>query len=173
MRAWLVLGLMMSTAARAQAQNFEALFDEEGRWAEVQTQLPSYPKSEDYLPFKVNAIASFDFFIDGKSISVGGDGVVRYSLIAQSAAGVLNISYEGIRCSGGQFRLYALGRSDATWSRARNSQWKDITGDRNNAQRSVLYTDFFCPAHGIIESSDEGVQGLKRGGNRRANTLGR
>ena len=173
MRAWLVLGLMISTAVRAQAQNFEALFDEERRWAEVQTQLPPHPKPENYLPFQVNATASFVFFVDGKSISIGGDGVVRYTLIAQSPAGVLNISFEGMRCSGGQFRLYAFGRSDNTWSKARNSRWQDITGERNNAQRAALFTDFFCPARSIIGSSDEAAQALRRGGHPRASTLGR
>ena len=173
MRAWLALGLTLPLAVWAQAQNFEALFDEEGRWVEVQTQLPPYPKPEHYLPFKVNATASFDFFVDAKSLSVGADGVVRYSQIAQSPAGALNVSFEGIRCSGAQYRIYALGRSDTTWSKARNSQWKDITGDRNNVQRAVLYTDFFCPARSIIGSSDEGAQALKRGGHSRANTLGR
>ena len=170
MRAWFVLGLMLPLPVCAQVPNFDANFDDVDRWSQAQSHLPPYPKPADYLPFKVSATATFDFFVDAKSISVGTDGVVRYSLIAKSPEGVLNISFEGIRCADRQFRIYALGRSDDAWSRARNSRWHALPDDTRNAQRAMLYGDFFCPAFGIIGSAEEGVRALKSGRHPRANS---
>ncbi len=172
MRAWLALGLMLPIATWAQTRSFERNVNDDGRWSEVQAPLPQYPKAENYLPLKVSASTPFDFFVDAKSVSVGKDGVVRYSLIAKSASGALNLSFEGIRCSERQYRIYALGRSDNTWSEARGSRWQPIPADARNAQRAVLYSVFFCPARSIIATPEEGLQALRNGGHPRANFSG-
>lgn len=163
MRAWLALALMLPLAAWAQMSSSEGTYGDDGRRGEVQEPLPEYPKQENYLPLQVSATTPFAFFVDAKSVSVGKDGVVRYSLIARSADGVLNVSFEGIRCSARQFRVFAFGRSDNTWSETRISRWQPIPADPRNAQRAVLYGDYFCPAGGIIGSADEGVRALRRG----------
>lgn len=164
MRAWLALGLVLPFAAWAQSHNFDAAFDDDSRWVEVQSQLPPYPKPENYLPFKVNAVTPFDFFVDAKSVSIGNDGVVRYSLIAKSTGGALNISFEGMRCSGRQYRVYAFGRSDNTWSKARSSRWQPLSQDAGDVQRAMLYSDFFCPGDNIVATAERGLQALKNGG---------
>jgi len=170
MRACLALILMLPIAAGAQ------LFgsDERGGERERQTgpeapvTLPQFPRQEDYLPFEVSATTPFDFFVDAKSISVSANRVVRYTVIAKSAGGALNISFEGLRCADNQFRVYALGRADKTWSELRNSRWEAIRGEARNAQRAVLYTDYFCPTTRDITSAEEGVRALKNGANPRA-----
>jgi len=164
MRAWLALALVLPVAAWAQASNFDAIFDDDSRWEAVQSQLPPYPKPEHYLPFTVNAVTSFDFFVDAKSVSIGNDGVVRFSLIAKSPSGALNISFEGIRCTGRQYRVYAFGRSDNSWSRARNSRWQPLLQNSDNVQRAVLYGSFFCPDGIIIATPEKGLQALRNGG---------
>ena len=163
MRGWLVLGLMLPIAAWAQARGLEGSSENPGRWEEAQAPLPEFPKPENYLPFSVSATTAFDFYVDAKSVSVGKDGVVRYSLIAKSSDGALNVSFEGIRCADGKFRIYAFGRSDKTWFEARSAVWQAMPADSRNTQRTVLYSMFFCPARDIIESADEGVQALRAG----------
>ena len=116
----------------------------------------------------MSATTPFVFFVDAKSISVDTDGVVRYSVIAKSSDGGLNISFEGMRCADGQFRVYAFGRADNTWSEARNSKWEPIRVDQRNAQRAVLYSEYFCPVTGNIATSEEGLRALQKGGNPRA-----
>ncbi|MFH1603827.1 MAG: CNP1-like family protein [Pseudomonadota bacterium] len=166
MRAWFALGMGMALplVTWAQVQNFDAAFDDGSRWVEVRSQLPPYPKPENYLPFKVDAVTSFDFFVDAKSVSVDNDGVVRYSLIAKSTSGVLNISFEGMRCSGRQYRVYAFGRSDNSWSRARSSRWQSLPQDASNPQRAMLYDDYFCPEGSSIATAERGLQALRKGG---------
>ena len=82
----------------AQQQKFEYEFDHERPWVELQAQLPSYPKPEDLLQFDAGPASSNLHYVDGSSISVGEDGVVRFSLVVKSPAGAKNVSYEGIRC---------------------------------------------------------------------------
>ena len=163
MRVWLALGLILTIAACAQTHGIEGSSADGAKWSEIQASLPEFPRSENYLPLPVSATTPFAFFVDAKSVSVGKDGAVRYSLIARSADGALNVSFEGIRCSARQFRVYALGRSDRTWSETRVSQWQPIPADARNAQRAVLYGDYFCPALGAIRTTEDALRALQRG----------
>lgn len=164
MRVWLALGLILPLAAWAQMGNSDRNYGDAGRGAVIQAPLPEFPKPENYLPLQVSATTPFVFFVDAKSVSIGEAGEVRYSLIAKSPDGALNISFEGIRCSDGQFRVYAFGRSNNTWSEARTSGWLPIPADARNGQRSVLYRDIFCFGGGLIGSAEEAVWVLRRGG---------
>jgi hypothetical protein len=163
MRAWLAIVLLLPLVASAQFSNFEENYEDDSRWRELQTKLPDYPKPENFLPFKVAATSPFAFFIDAKSIDVGRDGVVRYSLIAKSSSGALNVSFEGIRCSERQVRVYAYGRSDNSWSKPRKSEWRDLHSDARNNQHLVLFNDFFCPLKSIIFTREEGIAALRAG----------
>lgn len=163
MRAWLALGLVLAIAACAQTRTLEGGPDAGARGEELQQPLPEFPKPADYLPLQVSATTPFKFFVDAKSVSVGKDGVVRYSLIAKSTEGVLNVSFEGIRCSSRQYRVYAYGRPDNTWSEVRIAQWQQIPPDARNAHRAVLYGDYFCAARMAIGSAEEAVGALRRG----------
>ncbi len=168
MRAWLALVLILPLAAAAQTSGSGENSGDRGSRGEVQVPLPAFPKPENYLPFQVSTTTPFAFFVDAKSISVGADRVVRYSLIAKSAEGGLNISFEGMRCADDQFRIYAFGRADNTWFEVRNSHWQAIPDDPRNAQRKVLHDDFFCPDTGDISTVEQGVRALKSGANQRA-----
>lgn len=174
MRACLALILMLPIAAGAQLFGGDERGGERERQAgpESPVTLPQFPKQEDYLPFEVSVTTPFDFFVDAKSLSVGPDRVVRYTVIAKSSGGALNISFEGMRCADNQFRVYALGRADKTWSEVRSSRWETIRGESRNVQRAVLYSDFFCPMTGDIATAEEGVRALKNGGNPRAGIKG-
>jgi hypothetical protein len=126
----------------ALAALFGSDFDEKP-WKEIEVQLPDFPESENLIPFQVGAIADTRFLIDGKSISVGSDEVIRYSLVVISPLGAQNISFEGMRCNTGERRVYAFGRADRTWSRARGDKWIKIRGG-SNSYHVALFSDYFC-----------------------------
>ncbi len=172
MRPWPALALIVALFAAAQTPGFGEDYGDRDRRAEVQAPLPQYPQPENYLPFEVSETTSFAFFVDAKSLSVGADRVVRYTIIAKSPDGALNISFEGMRCAEREFRIYAFGRADKTWSEERNSKWKAIRSGPRNAQRAVLYSDYFCPTTGDILTAEEGVRALKSGGSRQATSSG-
>lgn len=168
MRPWLVLALILPLAAGAQAFGADGSGAGAGSNPEAQVSLPEYPKPENYLPFEVSATTPFDFFVDAKSISVGADGEVRYTAIAKSSGGALNITYEGMRCPEREFRIYAFGRADNSWFKARDSKWREIRADSRNAQRIVLHKEFFCSIGGNITTGAAGVRALENGGNPQA-----
>jgi len=167
--AGVVLALLPSVAvaqvlAPQYPGGFKGNFEEDRPWEEQKAVLPPYPKSENLIKVYVSAATSFEFFVDAAAVSVGQDGVVRYTLIARSPSGAMNVSYEGIRCKTRERKLYALGRGDNTWSQARNSQWASIIGTRANRQQATLADDFFCKFGGTARSSEEAVRALRRGG---------
>lgn len=171
MRAWLAL-LLLPLAAAAQSPGSNDGYGSRDRRGEAKVALPQYPNPENYLPFEVSATTPFNFFVDAKSVSVGPDQVVRYTMIAKSSEGALNISFEGMNCVEHQVRVYALGSANGTWFEPRNSRWEAIRGDTRNAQRLVLYNDFFCPLTAYVANAAEAVRVLRSGGNRRAFTGG-
>ena len=132
-------------------------------WKEIQAQLPAFPKIEETIPFLVSSASDNEFFIDPKSVSVGEDDTVRYTLIVKSVSGVLNVSFEGIRCGTREKKLYAFGRADGTWSRNKYAKWDAVKYKDVNRQHHMLYDDFFCPNYIIAKDTKEVIDALKRG----------
>jgi hypothetical protein len=111
--------------------------------AEAEWQLPAPATTDNLLPFYVSPTSGQSFSVDAKSLTVGTDGVVRYTMVSMSSSGAKNISYEGIRCSSYEKRLYAFGHPDGTWARARNSEWGPIAVKGPNLQHATL-KDYLC-----------------------------
>ena len=143
----LVAGCMLAPAVTA-AQPRADLEDEDANtklWRELEVKLPPYPKFGNMIAFDVSAASNNRFYIDPESISVGSDGVVRYTVVVRSPGGAENISYEGIRCETREQKYYAFGRRDGTWANARSDEWRYIVYKDINRQHGVLYLDYFCP----------------------------
>lgn len=143
---------------------------EEKPWEEQKLQMPPYPKDEALVKIQVSGATSFEFFIDLTSVSVGSDGVIRYTLLARSDSGAKNVSFEGIKCNGRESKLYAFGRPDGTWSQARNPKWVRISGFQANRQHATLADEFFCPGRMIVSNTKEALEALRHGGHPRAST---
>ena len=125
--------------------------------------LPPLP-GEGLIEFFVSSASSFKFYVDPKSLSIGPDGVVRYTLVARSPSGAENISYEGIRCGGqGLVRVYAFAYG-GKWSRNSNTEWRAIEPKSVQRWHNVLRGNFFCPTRYSIQSVAEGLDALRRGG---------
>jgi len=157
-----VAGLLAASAASSGA-GFEDE-DEARKWQEMEVEFPAFPKQEGLIAFYVSAVTENRFFVDPGSISIGGDGVVRYVLVVESGAGARNVSYEGMRCEARERRLYAFGRSDGAWSKSRNSQWERVREAAGNRHHAALFQEYFCPGGVIVSSADEARDALRRGG---------
>ncbi len=139
---------------------------EDKPWQEVETKLPPFPQPENRIPFYVSATTDNQFFIDDPSISLGSDGVVRYTLVIVSPSGAENISYEGMRCLTAEHRVYAFGRADKTWSKARKDQWTVIANNSLNRHHAELYSQYFCTVGIVLRDADDARRVLQRGGHR-------
>ncbi len=164
-RVWVAAcSLLLAAPALAQWDGWDYTYDREiTPWAEMQGQLPAYPADQALIPLDVGAASAHRFFVDAASVSIGGDGVVRYTLVIRAAGGSTNVSFEGIRCAAREQKYYAIGRSDKTWVRARNPQWRPITYQEVNAHHLALYGEFLCRGKHMVESAEQIVQALRRG----------
>ena len=148
-----------------QAQAF--LLDEEDKkqFVESALELPPFPEKVDLIPFVVGDDPYTQYLIDGKTLSVGNDEVIRYVLVAISSEGARNVSYEGMRCTTGERRFYASGRSDGSWARSRNDKWQDI---RKGSRYPIeLFVNYFCPIGGTqVRTAVQARDILRRGGAR-------
>ena len=114
-------------------------------WQEMTTQIPAFPIEANLVEFYVGPTEHNRFFIDGSTINVGTDGIVRYVLVVKTSGGASNVSLEGMRCDTREIKLFALGRSDGTWSKVANPQWRPIENKLVNQHHAVLSRDFLCP----------------------------
>ena len=162
LRRALLAGLALVCAGPAVA-GFEEDY-EARQWQEMVVQLPKAPQSESLLPFFVSAASDNKFFVDGSTLSVGEDGVVRYALVVLAPAGGRNVSFEGLRCETKEWRIYASGRNDGSWSKSRVNQWTRIQDAAGNRHHAALYLDYFCPGGAIVRNTAEALDAFKRGG---------
>jgi len=140
-------------------------YDEDAQaWQESEVVFPSLPASESMMPFFVSAATSNRFLLDPASLSVGHDGVVRYVLLVETPGGASNMTYEGLRCSTREKRIYASARRDGSWSPSRNEAWEKIRDIPPNRQHAALFLDYLCPGGIIARNPDEVREALDKGG---------
>jgi len=153
--------VLAPAAALAQPSDWERR-QAERQWREIETAPPAYPRDENLLPFFVSAATRFEFYVDGASLAVGADGVVRYVLVARSAQGAQSVSFEGMRCSTAEVKIYAVGTADG-WTRSAGG-WRRIAPREVQRWHNALHKEYFCPLGNPIHSAAEGVAALRRGG---------
>jgi hypothetical protein len=118
---------------------------EEGTWKEADLQPPPYPKDVDLIDLKLTgARTSTRFSVDGSSLSIGPDKVIRFVLAIRSGAGATTVSFSGLRCATKEWKDYAFGRSDRTWARVEDAKWRPIRFTNYNNFQDTLYNDYFC-----------------------------
>ena len=157
----------VATAQQPRDTGAEAATFDTAPWHEQEARLPAYPKEERLIRFDTGPTSTLRFFVDRDSLAVGADGVVRFTLVAKSD-GAANVSYEGIRCSMRERKVYAYGRTDGTWREARDPQWVRIGPPVTDLHRFVLWNYYFCPQRAPIRSANEGLDALKLGGHPQA-----
>lgn len=151
-----------SASFQVSAQLFARDFDEQ-EWVEQQARLPLFPKAENLLVAEIEVARSFQFLVDATTLDIGQDGVIRYVLVARSATGSENVSFEGIRCETRERKLYAVGRPDKTWAQARNSGWAAYSRSATN-YHAELAAMYFCPDTMAASNVAQVVNYLRGGG---------
>lgn len=142
--------------------NWETEQDKHRVPGEAEVRLPAPPAPGGLIEFHVSAAASFRFFVDAASLSTGKDGVVRYTLVARSPSGYDNVSYEGMHCASGRYKVYALG-GDGKWSPV-NSDWKYVEPKSVQRWHQALRREYFCSHDIPVASAEDAVRYLRAGG---------
>ncbi|HRP23676.1 MAG TPA: CNP1-like family protein [Thauera sp.] len=137
-------GGLLALASFSGAVSAGFLTDVDPNWEEDEVLMPPPMDAARLRAFYVSATTPNQFFVDEGSVSVGADGVVRFTLVVRTPGGAENVSFEGIRCATGERRLYASGRADGEWVAARNSVWQPIVDNTYNRPRAALAWEYFC-----------------------------
>ncbi len=140
--------------------------EEKKVWQEEKYTLPAAPDKDKLLSFEVNVSNANRFFVDPASISVGADGVVRYTVVIESDGGARTVNYEGLRCKTRERRLYAFGQPDGSWIESKGSSWILMQKQQHkmhNAYPAVLAYDYFCVDLEPPQSAAIAVERLKSG----------
>jgi hypothetical protein len=125
--------------------------------------LPAFPRQENLIEFFVSAASDWRFFVDAASVNVE-QGVVRYTVVARHPDGGQNIAYEALWCERRQYRTYASGRRDGTWS-PRLTPWRDYPRLSPTSWQHALGKEYFCPyVRSPVGSTKEAVDALRNGG---------
>ncbi|NWG31802.1 MAG: CNP1-like family protein [Rhodocyclaceae bacterium] len=163
MRRLLLISVALCVTGTASAGLLADEDPDAPKWEEETPQLPEFPKEANLREFYVSATTPHRYFIDTTSLAVGKDGVVRYILVVRTQGGVTNVTFEGMRCATGQYKIYATGHADGTWAWARRSEWRPITNKPTYRHHAALAHDFFCPIGTPIATPDEGREALRLG----------
>jgi hypothetical protein len=167
---FLLLGCNTRIAGQRDTDWDRGAIDEKKPAAEQAVVLPPYPQDANLVEFAFSASGSHRYFVDSATLDVGADGIVRYALVVKTAGGASNASFEGIRCTTYEKRIYALGHPQRKWIEARRSVWEPIQAGRANEHQAVLYAEYFCPDRRIVadrasalRAFSAGIYGTSRG----------
>ena len=152
---------LMPGAALSQWAGWDYDFDEAKKsWKEIEAKIPSYPDPKNLLHFEAGA-GGHQVYVDASSVSLGEDGVLRYTTVVKTSGGATNVTFEGMRCETREHKTYALGRRDGSWARARDPKWKRIELREIMPYHYVLYREYFCPSKSRPASVQQALQALK------------
>lgn len=118
--------------------------DAEYRWKETGTTLPDFPRDENLVPVPMPSIYTVKVYMDEKSLSLGEDGVARFTLVVESPSKVRNVFHEGLRCDTREYKIYAFGTSDNLFEPMKQPRWERIPHHVINAYRSQLLHHYVC-----------------------------
>ena len=121
-------------------------------------ELPPPPQEADLIAFMV-VDSRTDFYVDAKSIKIGSDDVVRYTMLARGQGGAVNLTYEGIRCATSEGRLYAAAGPEGRW-RTLDTHWSALVMGR---PQGVLARDFICDGWALYRPESNIVKRLRAG----------
>lgn len=160
MKVFLCVQFSLLVPSVALAQLFS---EPDKNWVEEEVVFPPPPKAESLREFFVTASSPNTFLIDESSLEVGADGVVRFILVVRTKGGAENVSFEGIRCTTSERRIYAHGRPDGEWVAAKRATWERLRASSYNMPHAVLAVQHFCDGKIPPRSTAEALQGLRYG----------
>jgi hypothetical protein len=94
-------------------------------WREMDVPAPPAFSTSQLVDIDMGPNVALKFGIDPKAVAIGTDGVIRYVVVASSAAGVSTGLYEGIRCSTGEVKTYAR-FNEGKWELTRSPEWRSL-----------------------------------------------
>jgi hypothetical protein len=129
-------------------------------WQEVEAPPPPPVRTQGLIPLDVPGTA-LRFGVDPASIRVGADRVVRYVVVATSSSGTVNAMYEGIRCEGGDVKVYARHNPNSGWVPATKVEWQALQSTPNSRHSLYIARNGVCVGRGVNGNATQIVSDLR------------
>ena len=147
--------VLLALSGLSPSANAGLFSDPDPNWQEQAVELPAMPQEADLIPLAVPARGGLRHFIDARSLEVGADGVVRYTLLVRGSGSAENLTREGLHCvrwnwrlyaraENGQWRLARLPSPQGSDPAAQVSPWQPLGEGAGHPYRMVLARDYFC-----------------------------
>lgn len=152
--------LVFSAATQAQYANAD-LAD----WQEGAVPPPPAYRLSGLIDIEMPRGSSVKMGVDPRTIALDqGVGIVRYVVVAQGPSAV-NASYEGIRCSTGEFRVYARQVQGGEWTPNTEAAWKPMQGQTSIMVRHPLQLarSGMCMGSTLRQTAKDTVRELQSG----------
>lgn len=107
-------------------------------WEESEAPPPPAYQESRLIDIEMPPYVNLRFSIDPGTITITGDGVVRYVVVARSRrqGDATNAFYEGIRCATGEIKTYARSNAGA-WDLVENAEWKRIRDMKSSYAQAI------------------------------------
>jgi len=151
------LALVLACAA---LPAFGQLLNVNADWKEGEVPAPPALRTQGLIPVELPP-GQLRSGIDPASVTVGGDGVVRYVVVATSSSGTVNAMYEGIRCSSAEVKVYAHHNPDSGWVVAANAEWQALHTRPNSRHSLVIARTGACIGQGPAGNAAQVVRALR------------
>lgn len=102
------------------------------------------------------------FGVDPSTLTISKDGIVRYVMVASSTAGAINVMYEGIRCSTGEFTTYARASMAGSWETVPDPTWRALYDNMPSRHALAFAEQGACFGSAPARSVRDIIQQLKR-----------
>ena len=139
-----LLAVPVAQAVRDRSQENQGNFTEEEEIKELKVPPPAYPEDRNLIEFPVTPKSRNRYSIDGTTLTVGEDKIIRFVLVIDTPDRVRNVTFSGLRCKNKEWKDYAVGQSDRTWRVDETRQWRRIQEVNYNNYQATLFNEFFC-----------------------------
>lgn len=116
------------------------------------------------IPFDVSAITALRWGFDPNTVTISGDSLVRYVVVAQSSSGGLNAMYEAVRCATGEWKTYARYNKDSGWTPVSDPQWKSMYEYQPSKHALILAKQGLCQGAAPVSTVSELVRNVRAAG---------
>lgn len=147
--------------------SFAQLLATDPDWKETDAPAPKALNLKGLVPFEVSTVSNLTWALDPATVTIVGDGLVRYVAVARSQSGALNALYEVINCSNGEVKTYARIVAKETeaaakaWAIVDDPKWKSLY-DVPSKHALVLAKQGVCTGNTAVQNVNEVLTSLKK-----------
>lgn len=130
-------------------------------WVEEQVRPPPPYSKVNLIPIEMPLYVSLKIGVDPTTVTVGGDGIVRYVVVMTNSTGTINAAYEGIRCFTDEVKTYARVGSSGEWAMTSDPQWKPVNDNMPSRHTQAIARQGACDTR-VAASVAEVLRALKQ-----------